>query len=228
NCAAISPTLVEAELFGACKGSYTGATEDRPGVFQQADDGTLFLDEIGELSLDCQAKLLRVIEGKGFRPVGATAEVYTDGRVVAATHRDLEEEVRKGKFRQDLFFRLRVLYIEVPPLRAHAEDIPELVAHFLPRLAGEGGRQLRLSEAALQRLQQYSWPGNVRQLRAVLESAVAMSDGEVIEADDLPLPNAAAPCSLPPNLNLADVEAWAVRQVIQQTGGNVSRAAKVL
>src|SRR5262249_30692935 len=188
NCAAISPSLVEAELFGHCKGSFTSATADRPGVFQQADDGTLFLDEVGELSLDCQAKLLRVIEGKAFRPVGATAEVETDVRIIAATHRDLEKEVREGRFRQDLYFRLRVVYIPVPSLREHPEDIPPLVEHFLKKLSAECGRRVQLSGAALQRLQSYFWPGNVRQLRTVMENDVGMNDTDTIQADDLLLP----------------------------------------
>src|SRR5262249_53551718 len=124
NCAAVQPTLLESELFGSCRGAFTGA-ENRPGLFQQADDGTLFLDEIGELSLDCQAKLLRVIEGKGFRQVGGSTEVRTDVRIIAATNRDLEKEAREGRFRPDLYFRLRVILIPVPPLRDHAEDIPD-------------------------------------------------------------------------------------------------------
>src|SRR5208283_6167364 len=134
NCAAFPTTLLEAELFGHCKGAFTGADRDRPGLFQQADEGTLFLDEIGELPADCQAKLLRVIEGKGFRPVGATSEVQVDVRIIAATNRNLDEEVRQGNFRADLCFRLQVIPIEVPPLREHAEDIPALVEFFLAKL----------------------------------------------------------------------------------------------
>ena len=136
NCAAIAPTLLEAELFGYKKGAFSGADRDHPGLFQQADEGTLFLDEVGELSLECQAKLLRVIEGKAFRPVGATADVKVDVRIVAATHRDLEKEVKAGRFRQDLLFRLRVIQIRVPPLREHPEDIPELAGFFLAKVVG--------------------------------------------------------------------------------------------
>jgi Nif-specific regulatory protein len=227
NCAAIAPTLLEAELFGHVKGAYTGATCDRPGLFQQADEGTLFLDEIGEMSLDCQAKLLRVIEGKAFRQVGGTADIRTDVRIVAATHRDLERQVTEGKFRQDLFFRLCVIRLTVPPLRDHPEDIPALVEYFLGRLAGECGRQVRLTPAALARLEKYSWPGNVRQLRAVLENAVVMSDGDTIDADSLLLP-APALADCPPSLNLEEVEAWAIKKALQQTGNNNAQAARVL
>jgi Nif-specific regulatory protein len=227
NCAAIAPALVEDELFGHVKGSFTNAITDHPGLFQQADEGTLFLDEIGELSFDCQVKLLRVIEGKGFRPVGGVAEIRTDVRVIAATHRDLDKMVREGKFRQDLYFRLCVIRLQVPPLRAHAEDIPALVDYFLGLLAKENGRHVRLTEAALARLQEYEWPGNVRQLRAVLESTVVMSDRDTIDAGDLLLP-APALADHPPSLNLEEVEAWAIRQALQRTGDNKTQAARLL
>jgi Nif-specific regulatory protein len=228
NCAAIAPTLMEAELFGHVKGAFTGATGDRPGLFQQADEGTLFLDEVGELSLDCQAKLLRVIEGKGFRPVGGTHEIRTDVRVIAATHRDLERQVAENKFRSDLFFRLSVIRIDVPPLREHVEDIPALVDYFLARLAVECGRQVRLTDAALARLKQYSWPGNVRQLRAVLENMVVMSESDVVDACDLLLPAGLAEADHPPSLNLDEIEAWAIRKALHQTAGNNVQAARLL
>jgi Nif-specific regulatory protein len=227
NCAAIAATLPEAELFGHVKGAFTGADRDRPGLFQQADEGTLFLDEVGELPLDCQAKLLRVIEGKAFRPVGATAEMRVDVRIVAATNRDLQKEVKDGNFRQDLYFRLQVIPLEVPPLREHAADIPDLVRHYLDKLALECRRQVRLTDAALQRLQAYSWPGNVRQLWALLESAVTMSDSTLLDAADLPLPTETlGPQS--PSLHLDDLETWAIRQALRRTHGNVSQAAKLL
>lgn len=227
NCAAIASTLPEAELFGHTKGAFTGADRDRAGLFQQADEGTLFLDEVGELSLECQAKLLRVIEGKGFRPVGASAEVKVDVRIIAATNRDLEREVKAGKFREDLYFRLQVIHIPVPPLREHPEDIPALVEFFLDKLAVECRRQVKLTEGALRRLQAYSWPGNVRQLRSVLESAVFMSDSAVLDVGDLRLPVEALGQQLPP-LNLEQLEAWAIRQALQQTEGNITQAAKLL
>jgi Nif-specific regulatory protein len=227
NCAAIAPTLLESELFGHCKGAFSGADRDHPGLFQQADEGTLFLDEVGELSLECQAKLLRVIEGKGFRPVGGTAEIQVDVRTIAATHRDLQSMVQAGTFRSDLFFRLQGLQIRVPPLREHLEDMGDLVPYFLKKLAVEWGRQVQLSPAALARLQQYSWPGNVRQLRSVLENAVALSDSNVLEPEDLVLASGPSPAE-PPSLNLEELESWAVRQALRRTGGNVSQAARML
>jgi Nif-specific regulatory protein len=227
NCAAIAGTLSEAELFGYRKGAFTGAAQDHPGLFQQADEGTLFLDEIGELSPDCQAKLLRVIEGKGFRPVGGTTEILTDVRVVAATHRDLAEEVRAERFRQDLYFRLRGIPIPIPPLREHAEDIPDLVHYFLEKLSGEWHRRVVLTDAAMERLQKYSWPGNVRQLRMVLEGAVAVLQGDFLDAHDLRLPEDLH-VGRPPSLNLDELEAWAIRQALRQSTGNAAQAARVL
>ena len=187
NCAAIAPTLLEAELFGYKKGAFSGADRDHPGLFQQADEGTLFLDEVGELSLECQAKLLRVIEGKAFRPVGATGDMKVDVRIVAATHRDLEKDVKGGRFRQDLLFRLKVIQIRVPPLREHPEDIPELAAFFLAKVSGECRRNFKLTTAAMRKLQAYAWPGNVRQLRAAIESAAVMCETDTIDADSIPL-----------------------------------------
>jgi two-component system response regulator HydG len=229
NCAAIAASLSDAELFGHREGGFTGATCDRPGFFEQADEGTLFLDEIGELSPECQAKLLRVLEGKGFRPVGGVADVRVDLRIIAATHRNLPQMVKDGKFRQDLSFRLGIP-IKVPALREHAEDIPALVEHFLPALEQEYRRPLQLTPQALRRLQAYSWPGNVRQLRAVLEIAVAMTDSEVLDIEDLHLPDSlggASPTD-PPTLNLEQLEAWAMRRALQQTGGHIAQAAELL
>ncbi len=237
NCAAIAPTLLEAELFGYKKGAFSGADRDHPGLFQQADEGTLFLDEVGELSLDCQAKLLRVIEGKAFRPVGSTQDMKVDVRIVAATHRDLERDVKAGRFRQDLFFRLKVIQIRVPPLREHPEDIPELAGFFLAKVSAECRRNFRLTPAAMRKLQAYGWPGNVRQLRAVIESTAVMSENDLLDADAVPLTGmtelaAAVPSSpavdLPPSLDMDEIETWAIRRALLQTGGNVSHAAKLL
>lgn len=227
NCAAIAPTLLESELFGHCKGAFSGAVHDHPGLFQQADEGTLFLDEVGELSLECQAKLLRVIEGKGFRPVGGTADIHVDVRIIAATHRDLHSLVQTGQFRPDLFFRLQGLQIHVPPLREHVEDIGELVQYFLKKLAVEWGRQIKVSPVALERLQEYSWPGNVRQLRSVLENAVALSDTDTLSPEDLVLASGPSPAE-PPSLNLEELESWAVRQALRRTGGNITQSARIL
>ncbi|MGL6097660.1 MAG: sigma-54 interaction domain-containing protein, partial [Fimbriiglobus sp.] len=239
NCAAIAPTLLEAELFGYRKGAFSGADRDHPGLFEQADEGTLFLDEVGELSLECQAKLLRVIEGKAFRPVGGTRDVKVDVRVIAATHRDLENEVKGGRFRQDLMFRLKVINLRVPPLREHAEDIPELARFFLERLSVQCRRSFKLTAAAMRLLQGYGWPGNVRQLRAVLESAAVMSDSDIIDADALPLGPAGADTALTPalgttapdipaSLDIDEIETWAIRRALRQTAGNVSQAARLL
>jgi two-component system response regulator HydG len=233
NCAAIAPTLLEAELFGYKKGAFSGADRDHPGLFEQADEGTLFLDEVGELSLECQAKLLRVIEGKPFRPVGATADVKVDVRVIAATHRDLEREAKAGRFRQDLFFRLKVIPIRVPPLREHPSDIAELALFFLERIGVQCRRSFRLTPAALNKLEAFPWPGNVRQLRAVLESTAVLSETDVIEADQVPL---AAPAELEPagnsdfptSLDVDELETWAIRRSLVRTAGNVSQAAKLL
>jgi Nif-specific regulatory protein len=238
NCAAISPTMLEAELFGYRKGAFAGADRDYPGLFQQADEGTLFLDEVGELPPECQAKLLRVLEGKAFRPVGATADMKADVRIIAATNRDLEKDVKSGRFRQDLFFRLKVIQIRVPPLREHPEDIPELAAFFLAKASAECRRNFKLTTAAMRKLQAHAWPGNVRQLRAAIESAAVMCEGETIDADALPLTGAtelaptpvasATPPDMPRSLDMDDVEEWAICRAMRQTGGNVSHAAKLL
>lgn len=234
NCAAIAPTLLEAELFGYRKGAFAGADHDHPGLFEQADEGTLFLDEVADLSLECQAKLLRVIEGKSFRPVGGSREVNVDVRVVAATHRDLEQEVRNGKFRQDLLFRLRVITVKVPPLREHAEDIPELARFFLERISQQLRKPLRLTGAAESKLYNYTWPGNVRQMRAILESGAVMAEGDEIDADLLHLgpvsdaPAATVTADVPASLDIDDIETWAILRALRQTSGNVSQAARVL
>jgi len=240
NCAGIAPAMLEGELFGYRKGTFVGADRDHAGYFEQADEGTLFLDEVAELTLECQAKLLRVIEGKAFRPVGGARDVTVDVRVVAATHRDLDEEVRAGRFRQDLLFRLKVILIRVPPLREHAEDIPELARFFLERLSVRCRRSFRLTPAAERKLTGFGWPGNVRQLRALVESSAAMSDDEVIDADALPtgptieavaaLVAAVAPglTDAPGSLDMDDIETWAIIKAMRQTAGNVSQAARVL
>jgi two-component system, NtrC family, response regulator HydG len=231
NCAAIAPTLLEAELFGYRKGAFSGADRDHPGLFEQADEGTLFLDEVGELSLECQAKLLRVIESKAFRPVGATRDVKVDVRVVAATHRDLEQEVKATRFRQDLLFRLKVINLRVPSLREHSDDIPELARFFLERLSTQCRRNFKLTPIAMQRLEHFSWPGNVRQLRAVLESAAVMSETDIIDAEILPIigePISVPNSDLPNSLDIDDLETWAIRKALQQTGGNVSQSARLL
>ncbi len=186
NCGAISPELMESEFFGHRKGSFTGASADKSGLFQAASGGTLFLDEIGELPLAMQVKLLRAIQERAVRPVGAHAEEPVDVRILSASHRDLGRLVAEGRFRQDLFFRINVITLRVPPLRERREDIPDLVAHILARLAArEGGAPRRLSAAALEVLQTYTFPGNVRELENLLERACALCEGEEIGVGDI-------------------------------------------
>jgi two-component system response regulator PilR (NtrC family) len=199
NCGAIPEQLLEAEFFGYRKGAFTGANEDREGFFQAAHGGTLFLDEIGDLPLSMQSKLLRVIQERAVRPVGAVAEVPVDVRVVSATHKRLDGEVEAGRFRQDLFYRLNVIEIRVPALRERLDDLPDLCAATLQRIAHESGllQAPVLTAAALQRLAQHPFPGNVRELENLLHRAVALSGHELIDAADLLLADP-APGSRPP------------------------------
>ncbi|MDA8169382.1 MAG: sigma-54 dependent transcriptional regulator [Nitrospiraceae bacterium] len=185
NCAAIPQELIESELFGHEKGAFTGAQESRKGKFELADRGSLFLDEVGDMSLATQAKVLRAIETQEFQHVGGSRTIKVDVRLVAATNKDLAKEVRKGSFREDLYYRLNVIPIEVPPLRAHREDIPQLVEYFLGALAAEYGRApKKITREALKRLMDYQWPGNVRELRNTIERLVIMSPSELIEEKD--------------------------------------------
>jgi len=188
NCGAISPELMESEFFGHRKGSFTGAASDKQGLFQAASGGTLFLDEIGELPLAMQVKLLRAIQERAVRPVGAHAEEPVDVRLLSASHQDLGRLVAEGRFRQDLFFRINVITLRMPPLRERREDIPALAEHILARLAArEGGAPRRLSAAALHALQGYAFPGNVRELENLLERACAMCEGDELDAADIEL-----------------------------------------
>ncbi|MDE3137850.1 MAG: sigma-54-dependent Fis family transcriptional regulator [Acidobacteriota bacterium] len=187
NCAAIPEELIESELFGHSKGSFTGATENKVGKFQKADGGTLFLDEVGDMSLKTQAKVLRVLEEQRFEPVGSNEPVRVDVRVIAATNKRLEEEISRGTFREDLFYRLNVIPVSVPPLRERTEDIPILAAHFLEEYSAAYGRRPKeLSPAAVSVLLRYPWPGNVRELKNVIERLVIMSPQETIEPHHLP------------------------------------------
>jgi DNA-binding NtrC family response regulator len=186
NCAALTETLLESELFGHEKGAFTGATDRKPGKFEQAHGGTVFLDEVGEMSPQIQAKFLRVLEGQSFERVGGHTTVTVDVRVVAATNRDLEQAVRDNEFRRDLFFRLNILDIEVPPLRDRRDDIAELVTHFLNLSASRHGSPTKnVHPEALDVLVQYDWPGNVRELRNTIERAVAIAQGNEITLEDV-------------------------------------------
>lgn len=232
NCGAIPADLLESELFGHEKGAFTGAITARQGRFELAQGGTLFLDEIGDMPLPMQVKLLRVLQERTFERVGSNKSIAVDVRVVAATHRDLEAEIAAGRFREDLYYRLNVFPIDVPPLRERREDIPALAEHFLTRLNMEYRRRLTLSPAARERLQSYTWPGNVRQLRSVLETAVATTEGSIIalhSLDRLLLDEPPSPGSDQlPTLKLDELEARAIRQALAQTGGNNTQAARLL
>jgi two-component system nitrogen regulation response regulator NtrX len=191
NCAAIPQELIESELFGHEKGSFTGAFETKKGKFEQADNGTLFLDEIGDMSLQTQAKVLRVIETQEFQRVGGNKNIKVDVRIISATNKDLSEEVKKDAFREDLFFRLNVIPIKVPALRERPEDIPLLVDYFLESFASEYGQQpKKVSPEAVKILQKHTWPGNIRELRNVLERLVIMTQSKIISPGDLFIPDA--------------------------------------
>jgi transcriptional regulator with GAF, ATPase, and Fis domain len=238
NCAALPENLVESELFGHEKGAFTGAATRRKGRFELADKGTILLDEVGELSLACQAKLLRLLEERELERVGGAEPIRVDVRVVAATNRNLLDAVGAGSFREDLFYRLSVLNLEVPPLRERPEDIALLAEHFLE---GAGG-QKKLGKEALEKLQAYSWPGNVRQLRNVIEGAVVLGDGPEVSPDDLVLPErrpgaaeagrgarAAASAEAPWRpMSLEEIEKEHIERVLAHTGGNKKRAADIL
>ncbi len=227
NCAAISRDLVESQLFGHKKGAFTGADADHIGWFQQAHTGSLFLDEVGELTLEAQAKLLRILEGHPFLPVGGTQQVLVDVRVIAATNRDLAEFVRERRFREDLFYRLSVFELMVPPLRDREEDIDRLIDHFFDHFRLEHHRaDLTLSDAARQRMRRYAWPGNVRQLRNVIDSAVVMADGPEINPSDLGLHD--VPMEELDTLRVDWWERKLIETALERTGGSVPEAAEML
>ena len=239
NCAAIPEELIESELFGHIKGSFTGAVEDKPGKFEEADGGTLFLDEVGDMSLRTQSKVLRVIEEQRFTPVGSAGSLTVDVRVVTATNKNLSDEIQKGNFREDLFYRLNVIPFYVPPLREHSEDIPALAEHFLAEFAHAYGRRPKsLTESAVEALIQYRWPGNVRELKNLIERLVIMVPGDRVERRHLPpalqqdqkhARTAAAAGSF---FSLQEARAAYERDYIlrklEQNQGNVSRTAEIL
>jgi Nif-specific regulatory protein len=231
NCANIDRGRAESELFGHEKGAFTDAHAKRLGYFQLADEGTLFLDEIGELPMDCQAKLLRALETRKFWPLGASKPVSVDVRVIAATNRDLQQLVREGRFREDLFYRM-VSIIQVPPLREHRDDVPALARHFLSRFNSQYHRSVVLTEAALEHLQGFSWPGNVRQLRCALETAVAENQtGCLLPCDFRVLPDRCLKEQAGEEeeiLNLEALEVRAIRKALERTNGNNTHAARLL
>jgi two-component system, NtrC family, response regulator AtoC len=236
DCGSLVPTLMESELFGYEKGAFTGATKSKAGLFQAANGGTIFLDEIGELPLEMQAKLLRVLQEKEVRPVGSNEQEAVDVRVIAATNRDLESAYRAGTFRKDLYFRLNVVTVHIPPLRDRRSDTPVLVHHFLDRYAK--GSQIHVTPAAMKSLLQYDWPGNVRELENCIARAVTLGDGMTIDVADLPpairseqaeagSPRAADASSLSTTA-LAEMERVTILRVFEQARGDKALAGKML
>src|SRR3954463_3632236 len=235
NCAAIPDTLLESELFGYKRGAFTDARTDRPGQFLEADGGTIFLDEIGDLPPPLQAKLLRVLQEKEVRPLGAARSEKVDVRVLSATNRDLAQRMAEGAFREDLFYRLNVIEVMLPPLRDRAEDVLPLSAHFLTEAAGRSAKRIMaFTQAALKILLAYPWPGNVRELENVVERAVALAEGEQLGPDDLPSQVRERRSSdvlagaLARGLTLAELEREYISRVLQAEGGNKTRAAQRL
>jgi two-component system response regulator HydG len=235
NCGALPESLLESELFGHTRGSFTGAVKDKDGLLVAAQGGTFFLDEIGEMSPATQVKLLRAIQEREVIPVGATQAVAVDVRIVAATNRDLEEELRKGTFRTDLYYRLNVIQLRLPPLRERREDIDLLARHFLERLAErEEAAARELSEDALEALRRYDWPGNVRELENALERAAVVAGGGTLELESLPERVVERPEvrlvdeASPPNPTMEVIERAYIHWVLQAEGGNKTRAAEVL
>ena len=251
NCAALTETLIESELFGHEKGAFTGASERKIGRFEAADGGTLFLDEVGELPLDCQTKFLRVLEEQVFERVGGTKSLRVDVRVIAATNRDLIEMVQKGRFREDLYYRLSVIHTQVPPLRERIGDIRQLAEHFLERLKRQVPRRITgFAPDAIDALTRHLWPGNVRELRNAIERAIVMGEGQTIAASDLPphvlagkavtgaitqprptpgpMPPTPAPAATQAPMPLRDLERQGIIAALQATGGNKAQAAAIL
>ena len=244
NCGAIPEGLIESELFGHEKGSFTGATDTKAGLFEVAGSGTLFLDEIGELPPQLQVKLLRALQERRIRRVGGKADIAVDARIVAATNRDLQEEVAAGRFREDLFYRLNVIQVRMPPLRARRDDVPAFLAHFLARFAVEAGKgEMRFSGEAERRLCEYGYPGNVRELANVVERAVTLADGPEIGVADLP-PALRAPAGAPAapaapaaelphagmdlQSHLDEIERRLLEQALARSGGVKTDAARLL
>jgi two-component system response regulator AtoC len=235
DCGSLVPTLIESELFGYEKGAFTGAIRSKPGLFQSASGGTIFLDEIGELPLEMQAKLLRVLQEKEVRPVGSNQKVKVDVRVIAATNRDLETEYQQGAFRKDLYFRLNVVTVHLPSLRERRSDIPMLVHWFLDR--HEAGDSIQVTNSAMKCLLQYDWPGNVRELENCVERAMALGDGHTLDLLDLP-PSIASSSSVgemgatipsgPSSTDLEDIERATIQRVFEQVKGDKILAGKML
>jgi DNA-binding NtrC family response regulator len=239
NCAAIPENLLESELFGYEKGAFTGAMNSKPGKFELADKGSIFLDEIGDVPPVIQVKLLRVLQEREFERLGGTKTLRVDVRLIAATNRDLRVALEQGTFREDLYYRLNVVPINIPPLREHKEDIPDLVRVFLDRFEREAGKQIStVTPAAMKRLMEFHWPGNVRELENIIERAVALTSGDVIDVEDIRLDmsparprtseaESGAPFP-PPGQTLEEFEDEIIRESLRRAGGNKSQAARLL
>ena len=238
NSTAIPDTLFESELFGFEKGAFTGALASKPGKFELADKGTLFLDEIGDVPAPIQVKLLRVLQEREFERLGGTKTLKVDVRLLAATNRDLRAALEQGTFREDLYYRLNVVPIDIPPLRERKEDIPDLAAHFLARYAADNAKTIRgITPAAVEKLASYHWPGNVRQLENTIERAVALSQAQVLDANDIHLDGGQSKPSsggstgnafLPEGMTLEQWEDEMIREALRRANGNKSQAARLL
>jgi two-component system response regulator HydG len=235
DCGSLVPTLIESELFGYVKGAFTGANQSKDGLLAIAQGGTVFLDEVGELPIDLQAKLLRAIQEKEIRPVGSTKQVPIDVRILAATNKDLEHAVAQGTFRRDLYFRLNVLTLRIPPLRERRQDIPLLAAHFLERISRVGGQDRTLNDEALKIMLGYDWPGNVRELENCIERACALTTGPVIQVRDLPtdIHSARETGSVNPDISakiipMAELEKQTILGTVAQLNGDKLLAARLL
>jgi DNA-binding NtrC family response regulator len=233
DCTAIPEGLMESHLFGHVRGAFTGAVATVPGVFSRAHTGTLFLDEIGEMPLHLQAKLLRVIQTREFTMVGGTHPQRVDVRIICATNRDLRESIRRGSFREDLYYRIAVVQIDLPPLRERKGDLPLLIRHFLSNLSAEYGKQVAgLTERAMSRLLEYPWPGNVRELENCLEQALLLAESPLLDVRHFPSIGPGRPfvtgASAPAGLPLRELEKWYILNTLQQVGGNRSKAARIL
>jgi DNA-binding NtrC family response regulator len=230
NCAALPRELIESELFGSVKGSFTGATGDREGLFRQAEGGTLLLDEISEMPVDTQSKLLRVLQEKEVRPVGGRTSYRTDVRIIAATNRQIEDAIKEGKLREDLYYRISAIAIPLPPLRERRDDILPLARAFLKRFAAQANRPLAdFSPAASERLRKFDWPGNVRQLQNEVQRAVLMCEGNMVDLQDLSVTDATRPELNDENLTLMEaMERNKIIEVLKDTGGNKQETARRL
>jgi DNA-binding NtrC family response regulator len=235
NCTALPENLMESELFGYEKGAFTGANVSKPGKFEQADTGTVFLDEIGDVPANIQVKLLRVLQEREFERLGSNVTRRIDVRVVAATNRDLREALEQGAFREDLYYRLNVVPLNIPPLRERKQDIPFLANHFIRKLAPDMGCQVEaITDAAMEKLAGYHWPGNVRELENVIERSLVMCSGTELDAADIKLENAPRPRAqadnrfLPEGLTLDDYEREIIREALRRADGNKSQAARLL